>query len=324
MNTYGETQTSARRRVGILFILGMGVLCIIALGYSMSTLNAAPAHFPVGVDIVVEEGLTVREITDYLEDAGVIRSSLYIYIMLARNGYDTNVQAGIYRFDSPKTTTEIFSAITTGTSMSPHITITFPEGFKAEDLYTILPDSFIKLPYDITQYEGYLFPDTYFISRDMTTEDIVTLMRDTFTEKLASYEATIADSGFTLNEVITLASIIEREAKDTTSKRLISGILQNRLTIGMPLQVDAVFDYLLNKTSDELTTDDLEIDSPYNTYKYRGLPPGPIANPGIDSIEAVLFPTKTEYLYYLTADDGTFYYAEAFEEHKENKAKYLK
>ncbi len=324
MDTYGETQTYSRRRIAIIIILTAGVFCIMALGYSMSTLNTPPAHFPVGKDITIEEGLTVREITDYLEDEGVIRSSLYIYIMLARNGNDTNVQAGIYRFDSPKTTEEILTSITTGTSMSPHITITFPEGFKAEDIYTILPDSFTELPYDVTEYEGYLFPDTYFISRDMTTEDIVTLLRDTFTDKLASYEASVTASPFTLHEVVILASIIEREAKDVTSKRLVSGILQNRLEIDMPLQVDAVFDYLLDKTSDELTTDDLETDSPYNTYKYRGLPPGAIANPGIDAIEAVLFPTKTEYLYYLTADDGTFYYAKTFEEHKQNKELYLR
>ncbi len=310
---------------GILFLcLIITVTGVFSVQKILTLINTPPDTFPVAIDITIEEGLSVREIANFLAEKKVVRSSLYIYAVLTHGGNDTSVQAGVYRFETPKTTREIAEAITTGSDMSPHVTVTFPEGFKATDIYDFLPDSFTEVTYDITQYEGYLFPDTYFISKDMTTEEIVTLLQDTFTQKLDPYQEQIRLSGFTLHEVITLASIIEREAKDTASKKLVSGILQKRLTLDMPLQVDAVFDYLLDKTSAELTEEDLNTNSPYNTYKYRGLPPGPIANPGLDSVEAVLMPTESPYLYYLTADDGTFYYARTFEEHKQNKARYLR
>jgi len=318
------TQNRLRRFPRILIVI-LCIYLVVHILYSVFiSINNPPQNFPIGTNITIPNGYTVREIANIFAEESVVRSSLYLYLTLIRNDADTAVRAGIYQFDRPLTTQEIAQAITEGLYMSPLSRVTFPEGFRASNIYVFLPESFKTTPYDAIRYEGYLFPDTYFISSTMDTEDIVTLLRNTFTEKIEPYLSRIAASGFTLHEVITFASIVEREAKDQESKKLVAGILHNRLNINMPLQVDAVFDYLLNKTSAELTMDDLALDSPYNTYRYRGLPPGPIANPSLDAIEAVLSPTKSDYLYYLTAPDGTFYYAVTFEEHVENKRLYLR
>ncbi len=149
-------------------------------------------------------------------------------------------------------------------------------------------------------------------------------MRAEYEAKMAPLRDSIATSSFSETEIIIIASLLEREANDDTSMRMVSGIIQNRLDIGMPLQIDATLDYLLDKASHELTLDDLEIDSPYNTYVYKGLPPTPIANPGLTAIRAALEPTASSYLYYLTDDEGVFHYAETHEEHTANKARYLR
>jgi UPF0755 protein len=172
--------------------------------------------------------------------------------------------------------------------------------------------------------EGYLFPETYFVPEDFTAEEFVNLLTETYASALRPYKDAIASSTLSEFEVLTLASILEREANDETSMRMVSGILQNRLDIGMALQADATIGYVLDKPITELSPEDLEIDSPYNTYMNTGLTPTPIGNPGIQAIEAVLYPTKNEYLYYITGTDGTFHYAETFEEHKTNIEKYLR
>src|SRR5690606_13234929 len=155
-------------------------------------------------------------------------------------------------------------------------------------------------------------------------EDLIELMQQTFNERMEEYGEDIQNSGLTMNEIVTLASIVEREAGDGDTKPLVAGVLLNRLAIDMPLQVDAVFYYILGKTSAELTKADLRMDSPFNTYINKGLPPTPIANPGLDSILAVLHPIESDYYYYLTAPDGTFHYAATHDEHTTNKARYLR
>jgi len=134
----------------------------------------------------------------------------------------------------------------------------------------------------------------------------------------------IASSSLTEEQVIIMASVIEREANSPESMGYVAGILQNRLAIGMYLQVDASIEYILNKTLAELVPEDLKIDSPYNTYTNPGLPPTPIGNPGMTSILAVLNPTPSNYLFYITGNDGTFYYARTFDEHRVNIARYLR
>lgn len=288
-------------------------------------LNTPPPNFPVNTEFVITEGSTVSDITDLCAEQNLVRSGLYLYVLLLYGHEDIVVQAGTYSFDTQKTTREVASALVEGTLRKPEVSITLPEGFQARDITEYLEDHFPNFTADtFIPFEGYLFPDTYFVSPSATPDDIRILLTSTTEKRLGEYSEAIKASGFSEQEVIILASIIEREAKSLESKRIVSGILQNRLRNDMPLQVDATFNYILEKTSAELTMDDLYTDSPYNTYRNTGLPPTPISNPGIESIEAVLYPEASDYFYYLTDSDGTFHYAKTFDEHKVNKARYLR
>ncbi len=324
--TPATTRIPKRLSVRIPFYICGLLLCVASALYYLSfALNKSPLNFPVGIDIIIEEGTSQKAITQLLSEKNVVQSALLLQLQLERHFKDTFIQAGVYRFTEPLNSMDVAKMLTKGLNRSPEIKITLPEGFKANELYQYVPEKFAHGDRrDLTSYEGYLFPDTYFITSDMTLNEILIMLTKTADEKLKPYDQKISASGFSKNEVIILASIIEREAKDTESKKMVSGILQNRLRINMPLQVDATFDYILNKASHELTDDDLEIESPFNSYNNPGLPPTPIANPGIKSIEAVLDPAESDYLYYLTGDDGTFYYAKTFEEHKRNKERYLR
>lgn len=316
------TKKSALTALGIIVCLFL--LFSFLVSYGATALNEPPVSFPLHTDIEVAEGLPQNDITEMLEERGIVRSSLYLYLYLRQRYPEEFIKAGSYRFTEPLTTREVAEALVNGTHRTPLLRLTLAEGFRTDDLVSLLPPILnITTTPSLGQYEGYLFPDTYFISEDMTLDAIITLLRDTYEEKIAPLRPAIGASGFTEAEVIILASLIEREAKDLESKRIVSGILQNRLEMDMPLQVDAVFDYILGKTSAELTEEDLAIDSPYNTYRYTGLPPHPIANPGLESIQAVLEPTETDYIYYLTGADGRFHYARTFEEHIANKRRFL-
>jgi UPF0755 protein len=309
----------------LAFITFLLLLFSLAISFLATSLNEPPESFPLFTDIEVTEGLAQNDITEMLEEQNVVKSSLYLYLYLRQRYPDEFIKAGSYQFTELMSTRDVADALVTGTHRTPHLRFTLPEGFRIDDLAALLPEKLgVTSTASFSEYEGFLFPDTYFVSQEATLDEIITLLRDTYEEKISPLRPAIEVSGFTEEEVINLASLIEREAKDAESKRIVSGILQNRLELGMPLQVDATFDYLLGKTSAELTEDDLDIDSPYNTYRYTGLPPTPISNPGLESIEAVLEPTPSEYLYYLTGDDGRFYYARTFEEHKTNKQQFLR
>ena len=179
--------------------------------------------------------------------------------------------------------------------------------------------------------EGYLFPDTYRVFASSSPEEIIYRFLSNFDKKLSpEIRAEIAKQGKTIHEIITLASIIEKEApiflqKNSEDAKIISGIFWNRLRIGMALQTDATLSYIFEDKKPSHSGEELKVDSPYNSYLYRGLPPGPIANPGLVAIEAAIYPTKTDYLYFLTPIAGAeVYYAKTYAEHLNNKYKYLK
>jgi UPF0755 protein len=286
-------------------------------------MNQIPANFPIETDIVISEGMTHREIGEYLESHAVVSYSFLFRVILAHQYADDHVQAGTYRFKKPFKVREVADALVRGDYQSPLNKITFPEGFRVRDFdtYALLSTHSPLLLDELIQYEGRLFPDTYFIKSNTTPTELVALMLNTYEKRLTPLRDRILQSGFTEEEIIVLASILEREA---TSMGMVSGVLHNRLRLNMPLQVDAVFEYLIGKTSAELTDSDLHIESPYNTYTHTGLPPTPISNPGMVAIEAALAPTAHSFLYYLTDSDGTFHYAKTFEEHKQNKLRFLK
>lgn len=314
---------SIRKLIRILITL----LCagIVFASLVLYFVNKPPSHFPQHSPIVISNGISPRQISEQLQDAQIIHASLFLRVILHFFYPHSYILAGTYQFTDPISTFMVVQALTQGTYMSPTYKITFPEGFSVRDFETYLPEKFKTLnPQNSLQsYEGKLFPDTYFITDGMSADDILKLLSDTMNTKLLPFSSRIDEKGMTPDDVLILASILEREANDEISMKHISGILQNRLAINMPLQADATLNYILNKTSSELTLDDLAFDSPYNTYLHTGLPPTPISNPGLVAINAVLYPMQTDDLYYLTGTDGNFYYAKTFDEHKQNKKKYL-
>lgn len=202
---------------------------------------------------------------------------------------------------------------------SREVAVTIPEGFSVrqigetfEKLGIFSKEDFVKTAQN---EEGYLFPDTYRFYKTAKPEDIVKRMKDNFSKKVAPDVS---------RDVIILASLLEEEVKSTEDRKVVAGILLKRLKLGMGLNVDAALTYVLGKASNELTAEDLKYDSLYNTYKYRGLPPGPISNPGLDAISAALNPAPSPYFYYLTDKEGKTHYAATLEEHALNKRKYLR
>ena len=206
------------------------------------------------------------------------------------------------------------------------IRITIPEGTSVNGISRILLEKvpeFNNREFISRAREGYMFPDTYFFRPGESTEAILSVFDNTFRGKISKIQKQITASGHTLDELLTMASILEKEASKTKDRQQIAGVLWQRIKIGMPLQVDAVFPYIMGKNTFELTREDLQFDSPYNTYKYKGLPPGPINNPGVDAILAAATPVKTKYVYFLSDKSGNFHYAVTYAQHLANKKKYL-
>lgn len=173
--------------------------------------------------------------------------------------------------------------------------------------------------------EGYLFPDTYFFRPGETAENIARFMLVNFGKKLTpEIREEIKKQGKSIHEIITMASIVEAEARNLEDRKIVAGILWKRESIGMALQVDSSVNYITGGNKPAINSDEQKIDSLYNTYKYPGLPPGPINNPGIEAIEAAIYPTPSDYWFFLTGKDGKMYYAKNLDEHNENKYKYLK
>ena len=172
--------------------------------------------------------------------------------------------------------------------------------------------------------EGYLFPDTYFLLPNANENDVIAIMHDTFNEKIQTLQTTIKSFGKSESDVIKMASILEEEANTEESRKIVAGILWKRISLGMPLQVDSSFKYINGKTSQNISLADLKSDSPYNSYNHLGLPPTPISNPGLSTIEDAVNPTQTNYLYFLSDSKGNMHYATTLAGQDANKAKYLK
>lgn len=279
--------------------------------------------------VSIPEGSSFVEASEILKEQKIITSKNVLHLWALFFGGARKIQAGDYLFGKPQGMFSVAYRLTQGKHGLETTKVFLPEGFTveqmAERLESQLPnvsaDTFNRIA---RSKEGYLFPDTYFFVVNATPELVVETLEDEFDEVIGEFEGEIASSTYSLEDIITMASIIEKEAPQSLEdKRIIAGILWKRLEIGMALQVDATLYYIFGRASHELTNEDLESDSPYNTYEYPGLPPGPISNPGKDSIYAALNPIKTEYFFYLSDWDGVMHYAKDFEEHKQNKILYL-
>ena len=290
--------------------------------------TSAPASFPTQSIITIEKGASLEAVAHSFKEANVIRSALLLRLIVAFSGNANNVIAGDYFFQYRTNAISIAYSITHGQFGLKPVIVTVPEGASLIDIAELFSEHFPK--FDPQEFlilaqgkEGYLFPDTYYFFPNDDALTIFSILEDTFSEKVSVFERDFEEASHPREDIITMASIIEREARTSESRRVISGILWKRLEIGMPLQVDVTFKYINGKSTFYLTKDDLTIDSPYNTYKYAGLPPGPIGNPSIDAIDASLHPITTPYLYFLADKTGAVHYSETFEEHKEKKQRYL-
>lgn len=299
--------------------------------------------------VKIEEGESADSIAEKLEKAGVIRSALQFRVLVALQGAQSDLGAGEYRFERGMASSQVIDILINGYANFGR-RVTIPEGLRSEEIGDILEEKGIISKADFLQaaakdyrsqydflkdlppdaaLEGFLFPDTYDFAPNATAEDIVRQMLDNFGLRFASAKSQAASSSnLTVYQTVTLASIVEREATTETDNPLIAGVFMNRLNLGMLLDADPTVQYALANNAAsvsaygywkrDLTADDLRIDSPYNTRRYAGLPPGPIANPGASSLAAALNPTDTDYLYFVAKPDGSHAFAETLQEHIAN------
>jgi len=312
-------------------IVAIAILALVLLGTFYFISWRAPNPFPQQALITIERGESLSQVATSFEQNNVIRSSFWLKVFIVILGGQKRVIAGDYYFPNSVNVFTVAKMIHNGRFGLIAKRITLPEGISSFEIAKILEKElpafkiadFEKEVLD-NNYEGYLFPDTYFFMPNTKARDAILMMRENFTRQTKQYGDDILKSKRSLNDIVIMASIIEDEANGSLdSKRIVSGILWKRISLGMPLQVDSPFQYYNGKNSYTLTKTDLAEDHSYNTYLNKGLPPTAITNPGIDSIRAAIAPTQTDYLYFLSDKKGNMYYAKNFEDHKKNRGLYL-
>jgi len=307
----------------------------------------------------IEKGEGSKDISFNLEKEGLVTWGPIFRIYVLITGVSGKLQAGKYLLSSSMNIPEMVKEFVVGDVMKEEITIIegwnlrdigfYLEGkgmFQAEELWELagfpaidysqvkdLPTpvdfssdyNFLKEKPENIGLEGYLFPDTYQINKGATLEEIIRKMLNNFDQKLTpDLREEIKKQEKSIFEIVTMASLVEKEVRTKEEKELVSGILWKRLKAGIPLQVDATIIYVTGRLQTKISKEETEIDSPFNTYKYRGLPLGPICNPGLESILAAMYPEDSQYLYYLSKPDGETVFSKTLEEHNLAKAKYLK
>jgi len=322
------TPPTRRIRPGIFIATALAITALATIFVGVKQVSSVPDDFTPRTTVVVPAGSTLKETADILEKKNVITSAFWFNIIVTFSQGQDSIKAGEYLFEEPLSLRNVIRRVTQADFGFPAIKLTVPEGLSSSEISFLVASKFktVDIPTFKTlaaQEEGFLFPETYSFPENVNAEAIIAKMRSTFIEKTESLETEIKEFGRSMNDTVTMASILEEEGKTTESRQMIADILWRRLEIGMPLQVDATFLYINGKNTYELTTEDLKIDSPYNTYRYKGLPPTPISNPGLDSITASIRPIKNSYLYYLSEKDGTMHYAKTYAEHLRNKERYI-
>lgn len=280
-----------------------------------------PANYPVGTVVTISPGTSIEEAANILSQDHAIQFPL-LFSTLVRLRKDSIV-AGSYLLPARENVFSLAYRLSEGRTDVPLIKVTIPEGSTVQEAAAILKNAlgdfdantFVTLG---KPHEGYLFPDTYFFPRGVSAETVIQTMEADFQEHIIPLQGEIQSFGHPESDDIIMASILEKEARQPETRRIIAGILWKRLTLGMPLQVDATFGYIFGTSTYSPSAADLLVDSPYNTYKYKGLPPGPIGNPGAETIQDAITPIATPYLYYVTDKEGNIYYATTFAQHLKN------
>jgi UPF0755 protein len=311
-------------------ILEASVLLLLVLAVIYGLLLAPPAHFAEGSLIRIKKGSTLESTASLLKERDIINSAMLFEVVAHIYRSDGTIVAGEYSFENPQNIVTVARRLTSGDFELEPIRMRVIEGMSVEEITQMLAKTLPDFDADdfyaiASAKEGTLYPDTYFFLPGEDPELVLSAMVDNFNEHIrrVPVAAAITAFGKPLNEVLTMASILEKEAANTQDRRIIAGILWRRLENGMKLQVDAVFPYINGKNTFTLTKKDLTIDSPYNTYLYKGLPPGPIGSPSLDSIMAAVTPVTTSYVYYLSDMDGVTHYSTTYEQHLAKKKKYL-
>jgi len=305
--------------LGIIFV----VLVVLAVFFW-----AAPATFPVGSMFSLKNGSGLTKLSQELSSHNLIKSEFWFKTFVVLFSGSKGIKAGDYVLSLKQNVITLAKRFTNGEFDLVPVKITFPEGLNIFEMAKIISGKFTKINSAdfITQAssaEGYLFPDTYLFLPNVSSEEIIRVMKDNFQKRILTLDPQIKSFNKPLFDIIKIASIVEEEARTDESRRIVAGILWKRLSINMPLQVDSSFKYINGKTTSNLTLDDLKIDSPYNSYIHKGLPPTPISNPGLASISATVTPIKTDYLYFLSDKIGNMHYAKTYAEHLRNKELYL-
>ncbi len=328
-----------------LFFLFIIVVVIVVIGsYFWVRSSFAPKSGQSNFQaFVIPKGAGASLIANKLEKEGFINSALAFRFYTQLTGISKRILAGEYKISPHMSLIQIVGELTRGPL---EIWVTVPEGLRREEIAEKFVSGLEKTGDEADEFrqefwqeskdkEGYLFPDTYLFPKEASASAVVSRMRTTFDKRLTEFEGQVSASPLNLKEIVTLASILERETVTDEERPIVAGILKNRIDIGMGLQADATVQYALasskckTPTADcewwprPLTREDITLDSPYNTYKYRGLPPGPIASPGISSLRAAINPATTDFLYYLHDPKGQVHYASTLEEHNANVSKYL-
>ena len=336
--------------IGLLTLAGVLLLVYSAAArFAESPASVAARTVPFTIPL----GATASDIAQGLREASLIRSDLLFQVLVERRGLEGAFRQGTFLLRSDMTLDEIVRTLSTANAVDQ--TVTFPEGWRLEEMAERLADQtgindleFLRLgraeaaafvaEFDFLadlphgqSLEGYLFPDTYQIDGSSNARNLIQRMLRRFDEVVTpQIRADAANNGLTVHELITLASIIEREAVLDDERSLISGVFHNRLARGIPLQADPTAQYAIGRTGPgtrwwkaDITGDDLRTQSPYNTYVVDGLPPGPIAAPGLASIVAAARPESTPHLFFVARGDGSHAFSETLEEHTRNIERYL-
>jgi len=335
----------------VLLIVAVVVIYKAALwafdsGYALMAKEPDENRQIINVSINIPQGSNTESIGKILEEKGLVNSSVYFRIIAKIKGVDSQFQYGDYDLNTGMNDEEIMKILTTQGEKREVVTFTIPEGYTIEKITAKLESiglcteaefmsaldngrygyKFLEfIPERNLRLQGYLFPSTYEVYADATAEDIVSTMLEKFDQVFKDeYYPQMEKLGMTLDDIVKIASIIEREVKVPEERPLVSRVIYNRLEIEMPLQMCSTIMYVLDVPRDRVYLKDLEIDSPYNTYKNSGLPVGPIANPGEASIIAALYPADNNYLYFVLTDPeaGSHQFSATLDDHNAAKQKY--
>ena len=333
------------RRPVIALVVGL-VLILVGAGLMGALFQARIGEPYKGYDagerfVDIPQGTGTAAIRTRLLDAGIVRDDLTLRLALWWTGQARSLQAGEYRFDRPLTAVEVVEKLARGEVYFHRIT--FPEGLTIQEMAALFElrefgaardfleaasdgSAIADLDAEASDLEGYLFPETYAVPRDTPAWRLVRMMVDRFRAVYTeAMRREAEEQGLTTRQVVTLASLVEKETGRADERPLVAAVYRSRLRIGMAMQADPTVVYALQKAGTydgNIRYEDLALDSPYNTYRYAGLPPGPIAAPGRASLEAALRPADVPYLYFVSRNDGSHVFARTLAEHNRNVREY--